>query len=49
VIAVADSAAEAAPVEETKKPPSSRTRQLLMYALHATIGTAALIAYAWYF
>ena len=48
VTAIPEITGEAESVEAAKKV-ASRTRQLLMYGLHATIGTAALIAYVWYF
>jgi hypothetical protein len=49
VTAIPEVADEAESEEVAKKVAASRMRQLLMYGLHATIGTAALIAYAWYF
>lgn len=48
VTAIPEIAGEAESGEVAKKV-ASRTRQLLMYGLHATTGTAALIAYVWYF
>ncbi|WP_057290487.1 hypothetical protein [Noviherbaspirillum sp. Root189] len=49
VTAIPDVAGEVESEEVAKKVAASRIRQLLMYGLHATVGTAALIAYAWYF
>lgn len=35
--------------KDGKASSSSRTRQILLYLLHAAVGTAALAAYTWYF
>lgn len=42
-------AANEASSKDGKASSSSRTRQILLYLLHAAVGTAALAAYTWYF